>query len=50
MKGKPAILDGVKAYSQGIPFLKPYIPSIATIKESIAEILASGMLTKEKYL
>lgn len=38
MKGKPAILGGEKAYSQGIPFLKPYIPSIAALKESIAEI------------
>lgn len=50
MKGKPAILGGKKAFSHGIPFLKPYIPSIATLKESIAEILTSGMLTKGKYL
>jgi len=47
---KPAILGGTPIFSPALPFAKPYLPAYGQVEEHFREIMASGMLTKGKYL
>ncbi len=51
MRPKPAILGGPPAFEEFVPFVRPTLPPFdEDLKARVAEILATGMLTKGKYL
>lgn len=50
MKDRPAILGGQPRFTQILPFVKPYLPPYAAVNGRLAEIFASGILTKGHFL
>lgn len=47
---QPVVLGGEPLFSKKLPIVKPALPEFDSLKESIAEIMASGMLTKGQHL
>lgn len=50
MSRKAAILGGKRFFEEPVLFAKPTLPEYDTIEPQIREIIATGMLTKGKYL
>ncbi len=50
MNDKPAILGNTPVFDRRLPIVSPALPDLAALSEDVNEILASGMLTKGKYL
>ncbi len=50
MSDKPAILGGTPLFSERLPIVQPTLPDYETIAPQVREILATGMLTKGRYL
>jgi len=46
----PALLGGTPAFAAGLPFMRPTLPSWASLAQSVRQIIATGMLTKGHYL
>jgi dTDP-4-amino-4,6-dideoxygalactose transaminase len=46
----PALLGGTPAFADGLPFMRPTLPSWDELVQPIREIITTGMLTKGHYL
>ena len=47
---QPTVLGGESLFARKLPIVRPTLPEFESVKDSIAEILASGMLTKGEHL
>lgn len=50
MSLKPAILGGVPAFTEPVPFTSPTLPPFGELEGGFRSIIESGMLTKGSYL
>lgn len=50
MSDKPALLGNTPLFSEKLPIIQPTLPDYETVAPQVKEILATGMLTKGKYL
>jgi dTDP-4-amino-4,6-dideoxygalactose transaminase len=48
--GLPALLGGTPAFADGLPFMRPTLPSWDALVQPIHEIITTGMLTKGHFL
>lgn len=46
----PALLSGLPAFADGLPFMGPTLQPWASLAQSVREIIATGMLTKGHFL
>ncbi len=47
---QPAVLGGEPLFTEKVPIVRPALPSFDALKDEMAEIVSSGMLTKGKHL
>jgi len=47
---KPAVLGGAPAFSQTVPMVRPVLPDFARMAGGVENILATGMVTKGKFM
>ena len=50
MDDKPAILGNAPLFDNKLPIIQPTLPTYESVTSQIREVLATGMLTKGKYL
>lgn len=50
MNDKPAILGNPAIFDSKVPIVKPALPDMAELADGVQGIIASGMVTKGKYL
>lgn len=50
LDGRPALLGGTPAFADGLPFVRPTLPSWDALAQPIRGIISTGMLTKGHYL
>ncbi|MFQ6015890.1 MAG: DegT/DnrJ/EryC1/StrS family aminotransferase [Anaerolineae bacterium] len=50
MIDKPAILGGSPLFEEFLPIVRPTLPNYKTVEARVAELFATGMVTKGKYL
>jgi dTDP-4-amino-4,6-dideoxygalactose transaminase len=50
MSDRPAVLGSTPLFSEKLPIIQPTLPIYESVAPQVAEIFATGMLTKGKYL
>jgi dTDP-4-amino-4,6-dideoxygalactose transaminase len=50
MSDKPAVLGNTPLFAEKLPIIRPTLPDYEVLANHVAELFATGMLTKGKYL